>query len=154
MRKHLPFMQAFDELPQTLPIFPLNGAVLLPRGNLPLNIFEPRYLNMLRDAMGADQLIGMIQVPQEDNTDRLFDVGCAGRITRYEETDDGRLEIVLTGACRFKIIAELTSVRGYRLVTPDWSDFALDYQDQAEPDSQSTMLFKAALRNYFRSNKL
>src|SRR5215471_9412292 len=90
-------------LPSILPIFPLTGALLLPRGRLPLNIFEPRYLAMVDDAMRGTRLIGMIQprTPEQlSQRPQLYDVGCAGRLTGYEESDDGRLLITLTGVCR------------------------------------------------------
>ena len=121
MKPHSPFMQAYDQLPDTLPVFPLPNAVILPGGYLPLNIFEPRYLNMLEDAMASHRLIGMIQ-PRDDNTQpALYQFGCAGRISRYEETRDGCLEIMLSGLCRYEIKQEITTTRGYRLIIPDWS---------------------------------
>ena len=107
-----PFMQSYQELPSTVAIFPLSGVVLLPRARLPLNIFEPRYLNMIQDAMQGQRLIGMIQ-PSSDQSDDLQQVGCAGRITHYAETNDGRLEIILSGLCRFRIAQELPTVRMY-----------------------------------------
>jgi len=154
MKKHSPFMQAFDRLPATLPIFPLGNAIMFPGGNLPLNIFEPRYVNMLQDAMRSDQLIGMIQPRDESEKASLFEVGCAGRITRYEENPDGRVEIVLSGLCRFKIQEELASTRGYRLVVPDWTAYACDY-DVPEPASEiASVSFKTALKRYFNDNNM
>ncbi len=100
-------MQQFEQLPDTLPVFPLTNAVVMPGGHLPLNIFEPRYLNMLQDAMERHRLIGMIQPRDESPNPDLYSVGCAARITRYEETNDGRLEVSLTGLCRFEIKEEL-----------------------------------------------
>ena len=109
---------------------------------------------MVQDAMKSDHLIGMIQPRDEQTKPELFNVGCAGRITRYEETDDGRLEIILSGLCRFKIEEELTTTRGYRLVIPDWSDFSLDYGDQKEPDLQTQSLFRNVLKGYFKQNDM
>ena len=149
MRNLSPFTQSFDQLPNKLPIFPLSGAVLMPGGNLPLNIFEPRYLNMVHDAMQGDRLIGMIQPTDEEPVPGLHQTGCAGRVIRYEETQDGRLVIVLSGLCRFSIKEELPTIRGYRLVIPDWSAFEIDYETNEKPDTQSIMLFRAALRSYF-----
>ena len=154
MKRHSPFMQTFDQLPATLPVFPLPNAVLLPGASLPLNIFEPRYLNMLQDAMESHHLIGMIQPRDESSLPPLYDVGCAGRITRYEETNDGRLEITLTGLCRFEIKQELSTLRGYRLIEPDWSGFSIDFEEQEEPDSQSKLAFNAAVRSYFIQNNM
>ena len=154
MKPHSPFMQAYDQLPDTLPVFPLPNAVILPSGYLPLNIFEPRYLNMLEDAMASHRLIGMIQ-PRDDNTQpALYQVGCAGRISRYEETRDGRLEIMLSGLCRYEIKQEITTTRGYRLIIPDWSKFTIDYEEQQQPDSQSTLSFNGMVRSYFKQNNM
>lgn len=124
-------------LPSVLPVFPIGGAVLLPRGVMPLNIFEPRYLAMVRDAMAGDKLIGMIQprLTRDDDDDRtddrpgLFDVGCAGRITEYRETGDGRMIIALTGVARFSVTRELDVTTPYRQVTPDFAAF----DDAGEP---------------------
>lgn len=125
-----PFLQAFTDLPQALPIFPLSGAVVLPGVQLPLNIFEPRYLNMVAAALAQHHLIGMVQ-PRGDNSQQdppaVHRIGCAGRITSYSETNDGRIVLVLTGLCRFEIAEELPELDGYRRVRPDWSNFAGDY---------------------------
>ena len=129
-----PFVAPFAELPTSLPIFPLPGAVLMPHAELPLNIFEPRYLNMVNDAIGSHRMIGMIQPDASAGGDEaICRVGCAGRITQFRETRDGRYEMVLSGVCRFEVGGELPTIRGYRLVTPDWSRFACDYD---EPDSE------------------
>jgi Lon protease-like protein len=121
-------------LPDTLPIFPLTGVLLLPRGRLPLNIFEPRYLAMTRDALGGERLIGMVQPnePQQDNrgggamNPPVYPVGCAGRITSFSETDDGRYLVTLTGVSRFRIRDELPLLSGYRRVLAEWQPFAHD----------------------------
>ena len=89
-----------SELPSSFPVFPLAGVLLLPRGQLPLNIFEPRYLQMLDDALGRGRYLGMIQ-PMDDDTDRLAPVGCLGRISSFSEAEDGRMIISVTGVCRF-----------------------------------------------------
>src|SRR5437763_939574 len=116
-------------LPEILPIFPLAGVLLLPRGRLPLNIFEPRYLAMTRDALGGERLIGMIQ-PSDPSVPGmnppLYPVGCAGRITQFSETDDGRYLITLTGVSRFRIRQELPLLSGYRRIIPDWQPFQHD----------------------------
>jgi uncharacterized protein len=121
-------------LPDTLPIFPLTGVLLLPRGRLPLNIFEPRYLAMTRDALGGERLIGMVQPnePQQDNRGGgaldppVYPIGCAGRITSFSETDDGRYLLTLTGVSRFRIRDELPLLSGYRRVVAEWQPFAHD----------------------------
>lgn len=124
-----PFSTRFEDLPATLPVFPLTGVLLLPRGRLPLNVFEPRYLNMTRDALGAGRLIGMIQprhATDQAAVPELYGIGCAGRITQFAETEDGRFLITLTGVCRFAIAEEVTSMRGYRRVVADWERFRGD----------------------------
>jgi Lon protease-like protein len=147
-------MQSFEQLPQALPIFPLPNVVVLPRGHLPLNIFEPRYLNMVHDALAGDRLIGMIQPTSDDSPSSLSNTGCAGRIVRYEETHDGRLEIVLTGLCRFNVASELATTRGYRLIQPNWNRYAGDFAAPVEPDPQAILLFKGVLRQYFQQTNI
>ena len=154
MKSASPFAQNFEQLPSTLPIFPLRNAVFLPGGYLPLNIFEPRYLNMLQDAMRTDQLIGMIQPRENAEQSDLYDIGCAGRVIRYEETEDGRLQILLAGLCRFKIQAELPTTRGYRLIQPNWSDFADDFITPPKPNAEAVLSFKGVLRAYLEQNDL
>ena len=153
MKTRTPFTQAYDQLPDTLPVFPLEGAVLFPGGSLPLNIFEPRYLNMIQDALQTHRLIGMIQPLDQTTVPELYEVGCAGRITRYLETNDGRFEIVLSGVCRYRVRRELETVRGYRLIIPEWSEFSADYEDQSASESALAMLH-ASLRAYFESNSI
>jgi len=137
-------------LPDTLPIFPLTGVLLLPRGRLPLNIFEPRYLAMTRDAMAGERLIGMVQPcepPIREMNPAVYPTGCAGRITSFSETDDGRFLIVLTGVSRFRIREELPLLSGYRRVVPEWDDFAAD----REPDELGfdRARLTQGLRNFF-----
>src|SRR5690606_8321318 len=123
------------DLPDRLPIFPLGGALLLPRAHLPLNIFEPRYLAMFNDALASDRLIGMVQPDSEEAlalqdvpTARpsVYEIGCAGRITAFAETDDGRMLVTLTGVARFRIVEEHPTVMPYRLCTVDFSPFEND----------------------------
>ncbi len=148
MIKHSPFMPTFEQLPETLPIFPLPNAIVMPGSNLPLNIFEPRYLNMFQDAMKSHQMIGMIQPKNDKPVPDIFNIGGAGRITRYLETYDGRLEINLSGICRFKIIEEISTTRGYRLIRPDWQAFEVDYQIQDIPLHDEKYLVNT-LKHYF-----
>jgi uncharacterized protein len=123
-----PFFATFADLPKSMPIFPLPGAVLMPHAELPLNVFEPRYLNMVDDVLGSHRMIGMIQPDEAAGSDEaICQVGCAGRITQFRETRDGRYQVALSGVCRFEVNEELPSTRGYRLVKPDWSRFACDY---------------------------
>lgn len=140
-----------DQLPDSIPVFPLTGVLLLPHGKLPLNIFEPRYLNMVQDALAGSRLIGMIQ-PRDGGLGQhppLYDVGCAGRITSFTETDDGRFLITLTGVCRFRIGDELATTRGYRRMVADWSTFATDQAEDGPCTLDRTHL-DATLRAYFK----
>src|SRR5580692_8778802 len=119
-----------SDLPALIPVFPLDGALLLPGSQLPLQIFEPRYLNMVDDAMSGARLIGMIQTVAGGQRTRpsLADVGCVGRITAYAETGDGRYMITLTGVCRFGAGDELFTNTPYRQLTPDFARFASDLE--------------------------
>ena len=137
------------DLPQLIPVFPLDGTILLPRGRLPLNIFEPRYLNMIDDAMAADRIIGMVQTTQggDRTTPRLARVGCAGRITSYAETQDGRYLITLAGACRFRLGEELNSATPYRQVRADYVPFAIDLEEPEIGEAARDPLLEA-LRAY------
>lgn len=119
-----------SDLPQTLALFPLGGAILLPRGVLALNVFEPRYLNMVDDALGGERLIGLIQPAMgEENqpVPDLSDVGTVGHITAFNETDDGRYLITLTGICRFDIEQELEVGTPYRQAIVNYEPFADDF---------------------------
>lgn len=146
------FDPTFDGLPPSIPIFPLPGALVLPRGHLPLNIFEPRYLNMVEDALAADRMIGMIQpaggAAGEDGEPPIYPIGCAGRITSLEETDDGRFLITLKGVARFRVSEELPTVRGYRRVRCDWSDYRDDLTPVEKVAHDRDGLI-AALKTYF-----
>jgi Lon protease-like protein len=136
-----PIQTRFEDLPAELAVFPLSGALLLPWGRLPLNIFEPRYLNMTLDALKVGRIFGMVQ-PDYDKTPReriprdkpspeepaIYSVGCAGRVSSFEETEDGRLLIMLKGLARFRVVKELESVSGYRRVRADFSAFADDLE--------------------------
>lgn len=116
-------------MPETIPVFPVSGALLLPGGQLPLNVFEPRYLRMIDDILGRTRMIGMVQPRDEEAEGKrpaLYDVGCAGRLTSFAETDDGRYMLTLTGLRRFRIVDELSVDTPYRQVTADWTEFAGD----------------------------
>lgn len=121
------------DLPLVIPVFPLDGALLLPGGQLPLNIFEPRYLNMLDDAMSGERIIGMIQTRPGGDEQRptLAPVGCAGRVTSFAETSDGRYLITLTGVCRFRAGDELPVRTPYRQVRADFAPFEPDLREDA-----------------------
>ena len=150
-----PFIPAFDALPNTLPIFPLPGAILMPQSELPLNIFEPRYLNMINDALGGHRLIGMIQPePKAKAAEAVCRTGCAGRINQYRETNDGRIELVLSGVCRFDVGDELPTTRGYRLIVPDWTRFACDYVDHEDRLQGERQRLMTSLEHYLDAREL
>ena len=143
---------ALSQLPAEFAVFPLSGALLLPHGKLPLNIFEPRYLAMVEDGLGNGRVIGMIQpnpsVPEGGNGPGLYRVGCLGRLSSFSETEDGRFLITLTGVARYAVAEELAPRRGYRRVRGDFSTFAADLDESAELALPRETLF-AALRDYF-----
>lgn len=145
-----PFFPNFQDLPKELPIFPLPGAVVMPGVQLPLNIFEPRYLNMVADALARNHLIGMIQPLRDtafEEVPQLHRIGCAGRITSYSETRDGRIVLVLTGVCRFEILEEIPGRRGYRRVRPGWERFTRDFHED-ESKLADRERFLKSLRAY------
>ena len=134
-------------LPSQIPIFPLPNALLLPEGQLPLNIFEPRYLAMIDDALGAPgRLIGMVQ--PVDEAGALFGIGCAGRISYFQETGDGRYMIALNGVCRFRLAGHHLTERGYRLADISWNEFMSDLADGEGGIADRDHMF-AVMRRYF-----
>jgi Lon protease-like protein len=137
-------------IPTRFPIFPLPGAILLPGGNLPLNIFEPRYLQMTRDAMRTDRVIGMMQPCDDAQGERpeVYQVGCAGRITSFAETEDGRYLITLTGLCRYDVLEELAVTTPYRQVIASFDRWKSDLEQPSPSDSVRPTL-TTALRAYF-----
>jgi uncharacterized protein len=151
-----PFHPTIEALPSELAIFPLPGVLLLPDGKLPLNIFEPRYLNMVADSLANGRMLGMVQ-PSEDPgagiEPPLFETGCMGRISSLDETEDGRLLITLTGVCRFRIVRELDVKGGYRRVEPDWRPFLHDLNEVPELTIERERLI-VALRAYSRLHNL
>jgi hypothetical protein len=137
------------DLPALIPVFPLDGAIVLPGCQLPLQIFEPRYLNMVDDAMRGDRLIGMIQTRGGSRAfPTLTEVGCAARITAYSETGDGRYMITLTGICRFGLGEEVSSATPYRQVRPDFGRFAKDLEEDDGVVVLNRPAFMTALRHY------
>ncbi|WP_299664304.1 LON peptidase substrate-binding domain-containing protein [uncultured Ruegeria sp.] len=144
------------DLPETVSVFPLPGALLLPRSRLPLHIFEPRYLQMLDDALKtSERLIGMVQpnTCQGDET-RLHQIGCAGRITQFSETEDGRYMITLTGISRFRVRAELDSFTPYRRASVTWDGFDRDLGKAEVDDGFNRNRFLRLLERFFSSRQL
>jgi uncharacterized protein len=144
------FEPRFDELPRLLPIFPLTGVLLLPRGRLPLNVFEPRYLAMTQYALAHDRMIGMIQ-PQEGAGDAgdpaVYRTGCAGRIVEFAETQDGRFLITLKGIARFDLLDEPARANMFRLVVPDWHRWRGDLVEDDKDVDRDRMV--VALKPFF-----
>ena len=136
-------------LPEALPVFPLTGALLLPRGVLPLNIFEPRYLAMVRDAYKGAKTIGIVQ-PRDPEADPspLYAVGCAGRISDFRETGDGRIIVALTGVTRFGIVRELDVTTRYRQVVADYSLYNADRAEPRAVAAAARAELEARLRTY------
>jgi Lon protease-like protein len=150
------FAPPFEDLPDTLPIFPLTGTILLPRCRLPLNIFEPRYLAMVEAALGASRVIGMIQ-PVDSGADvsepEIYRTGCGGRISSFSETDDGRILLILSGMCRFDVVEELQVETPYRQVRVDWEPYRADFEGLRSGEVDRDQLFEI-LRAYFDARGL
>jgi hypothetical protein len=161
-----PFDPDFQDLPSVIPIFPLSGVLLLPGGRLPLNIFEPRYLAMTRDAIAGDRIVGMVQPMEDPGEGResppvhkgnapIYGIGCAGRISAFSETEDGRVLVTLSGLARFRVLEELDPKEGYRRARVDWSDWEADLRpentDSGYIDRQRLL---QALRGYFANTGL
>jgi hypothetical protein len=138
------------DLPAVIPIFPLDAVLLLPHGELPLNIFEPRYLNMVDDALAGERMIGMVQTRAGAGAfgPNLARVGCIGRLTSFSETVDERYLITLTGLCRFTVAEELTAKTPYRQVRADYADFGADLRPMGDDDGFDRLRFLAALKAY------
>ncbi len=137
-----------SDLPETLPVFPLEGAILFPRWHLPLNIFEPRYLAMIDDALSGPRLIGMIQPLDQSRMPQLADIGCAGRIVSYSETDDGRYLITLRGICRYRIETEIKAATPYRQIKAKWSAYSADILEPRTTSLPPRQKIISAMRRY------
>ncbi|MCZ0737262.1 LON peptidase substrate-binding domain-containing protein [Phreatobacter sp. AB_2022a] len=146
------------DLPDVIPVFPLPGALLLPRGQLPLNIFEPRYLAMIDDALASGhRIIGMVQpVPAEEDAKRptLADIGCAGRITQFSETGDGRYMLSLTGIARFRIVSEVLATTPYRQAKADFQSFAADFEARVGEEAVDRDSLLKALKEFLEANNM
>jgi uncharacterized protein len=147
-----------EDLPVTLPLFPLPGALLLPRGQMPLNIFEPRYIAMIDTALAGHRLIGMIQPDPDHASDiglpRLYPVGCAGRITQFAETGDGRYLIQLGGIARFRLVEELPATTPFRQAQIDFAPYAGDLDPRRGEELVDRDAVIAALRAFSAANEV
>jgi Lon protease-like protein len=147
---------AYSDLPHSVPLFPLTGAMLLPRGHLPLNVFEPRYLEMVDYALSGDRLIGMIQPTESEETTlkpALSQVGCAGKVIAFQETGDGRYLITLQGICRFRLTGEMESATAWRAGFCDFAAFAGDLAENTGADLPRERLL-SALKTYLTSRDM
>ena len=123
-----------EDLPNILPVFPLSNFIIFPRTTVPLNIFEPRYIQMIDESMKTNRLIGMIQPKKSGELKKpdLYKIGCAGKITSFNETDDGRYLIILNGICRFKVVDEINNDNLYRECNVEYDDFSMDLDEKSE----------------------
>jgi Lon protease-like protein len=150
------------DLPARIPVFPLRGAILLPRATLPLNIFEPRYLDMIEDVMSGARVIGILQprISGDDEespiekTAGLRSVGCAGRVTSYQELDDGRLIITLTGISRFECVGETETDTPYRVMSVSFDKFASDLTEGLGEELVDRQNLLRVLKTYLEVNRL
>ena len=152
MKPKYPLTQPFSDLPEELPVYSLENA-LLPGGELPLTISDPSEMTIFFGALRTDQLIGMIQPIGKSSATDTYNIGCAGRIRQYRERKDGKINVMLTGVCRYKIVTELPMQHGFRKVIVDWSDFHQDYEPQ-NIEADKIDFFKANLRNYFERQRM
>ena len=142
-------------LPETIPVFPLPGALLLPRARLPLHIFEPRYLQMVEDCMKTPaRLIGMVQPRSGAGEGKLNAIGCAGRLTAFSETEDGRYMVTLSGVSRFRLVSEETGFSPYRKFTVNWADFSHDLGAAEADPGLDRAAFMDLLQRYFCEEEL
>lgn len=148
-------MKRIVDLPETIPVFPLPGALLLPRARLPLHIFEPKYLQMLDDALKTqERLIGMVQPNPGRNEKELHRIGCAGRVTQFSETEDGRYMVTLSGMSRFRVLSEVDGFTPYRKCAVSWEGFD---RDNGGPEHDKTFdreQFLDLLGRYFAARDL
>src|SRR6056297_3520411 len=150
-------MTRVSELPGSIPVFPLPGALLLPRARLPLHLFEPRYLQMLEDAMKTpSRLIGMVQPNVRPNGDKdaLHRIGCAGRVTQFSETEDGRYLITLAGISRFRVVQEVEGFTPYRRCEVSWDGFETDLGAPERDPGLDRAALMTLLERYFESMDL
>lgn len=152
------------DLSPRIPLFPLRGAILLPRATLPLNVFEPRYLQMLDDVMAGDRLIGIVQPATGEGSEdeeshlgrsvSLRSVGCVGRVTTYQEVEDGRLVVTLTGVARYDVIEDVSTDKPYRVASVNYDRFAADLNEGLGEEQVDRANLLHVLRSYLDANKL
>ena len=144
------YSKVMKNLPRTIPVFPLSGVIYFPKTNLPLNIFEQRYLDLVNDTYNNNKLMGMIQ--SQKNADKVYKVGCLGKISDLQKNEDGRILINLTGITRFKILQEVENKKLYREFQVDYKDFELDLKDTSDDLKTDSLMDKAKI--FFKRNGL
>ena len=154
------FDKSLDNLPKNIPLFPLNKVLILPRSKLPLNLFENRYLHMFDHALCHGRLIGIIQ-PKESSPSnkqiknpKLYDIGCAGLITAFSQTNDNRYEIILKGICRFKIVSEEKILKGFRRANICWDVFKEDFKQKKLDKTSNRKEFESLLKSYLNKSSI
>ena len=138
------------KFPDVIPVFPLSGVIYFPKTNLPLNIFEQRYLDLVNEAFNKDKLMGMVQSKKENNA--VYDIGCLGKISDYQKSKDGRVLINLTGISRFKILREVSSKKLYREFKVDYQNFSEDVENSNDDIDANSLMGKA--KTFFKKNGL
>ena len=150
------FEHNIKELPKSIPLFPLNRVLLLPKAKLPLNLFENRYLHMFDHALANNRIIGMIQpkgrVLSDSDTKNpnLYEIGCAGRITAFSETNDNRYELILKGVCRFRMKKEKKIINGFRSAEVSWDEFKQDYETLSLVNPKKRKDFEALMKIFLK----
>jgi len=144
-----PFVIQYEDLPEVIPLFPLDNAVVMPRCHLPLNIFEERYINMILDSLKNERIIGMVLPESVGKKKTIYKTGTAGRIISFNENSDGKLLIILEGICRFDIKEEVRTDRGYSKAKVLWNRFSEDYKTSACGLVKEREAFLALLKDYF-----
>ena len=150
------FEHNIKELPKSIPLFPLNRVLLLPKAKLPLNLFENRYLHMFDHALANNKIIGMIQPREKGLSDsdiknpNLYEIGCAGRITAFSETNDNRYELILKGVCRFRMKKEKKIMNGFRSADVSWDEFKQDYETLSLVNPKKRKDFEALMKIFLK----
>ncbi len=150
------FEHNIKELPKSIPLFPLNRVLLLPKAKLPLNLFENRYLHMFDHALANNKIIGMIQPREKVLSDsdiknpNLYEIGCAGRITAFSETNDNRYELILKGVCRFRMKKEKKIMNGFRSADVSWDEFKEDYETLSLANPKKRKDFEALMKIFLK----
>ena len=137
------------DLPKKIPVFPLNNFIIFPKTTVPLNIFEPRYIQMVDDCMKDKRLFGMIQPKRKGTAQNVYEVGCLGKIVNFNETSDGRFIINLSGIIRFRIVKELNSDKLYRKFLVDYSDFLQDLKEEKNNTKYNKKIFLKKIEFFF-----